>query len=303
MTDPESQRTGAVSRRAALAAAGGTGLGALGIAAAGSALASPDTRAAPAVQAAATGGHGHAPACVLSPEVTEGPYYLDYEMVRRDITEDRPGVPLLLRTTVVDSRTCRPLPRAALDIWHCDAVGVYSGYSSGPPGGPGGPGPAPTGTPTGTPTGMPTGGPPPGGGHQDPDNDLTYLRGVQLTNGHGTAELRTIFPGWYQGRALHIHLKVHVGGRIDRKKKTYEGGHVSHTGQFFFAEDVATQIEKLDPYKSNTAKRVLLNEDGIYKQANSGLLTIRPLFRGNPARGLLATITVGVDPAATPAGV
>ncbi|MEU8310582.1 intradiol ring-cleavage dioxygenase [Actinomadura sp. NPDC048955] len=289
---------GGVSRRAALTAMGGAGLGAVGAVGAvagGAALAdgSQSRTAAPVAEVS----DGTAPACVLSPETTEGPYYLDYEMVRRDVTEDRPGVPMILRVAVVDTGAgCRPVKRAAVDIWHCDAGGVYSGYEGNTlPGGP-----PPSGTPTAPPTGTPTGPPPGGGGHAEPDNDLTFLRGVQLTNGHGTAEIRTIYPGWYQGRALHIHVKVHVGGRVDAEKKTYTGGHVSHTGQFFFAEDMAEKVAALEPYRSNTVTRVKLEEDGIYRQAGSGLLTVRPVHRGRIERGLLATITVGVNPSATP---
>ena len=69
--------------------------------------------------------------CVLSPEQTEGPYYIDGEKLRRDITEGRPGVPLLLRLRVVDASTCKPIKGAAVDIWHCDALGIYSGFGSG----------------------------------------------------------------------------------------------------------------------------------------------------------------------------
>ncbi|WP_433477734.1 intradiol ring-cleavage dioxygenase [Spirillospora sp. CA-142024] len=290
---------GGVSRRAALTAMGGAGLGAVGVVAGGVALADgSETKTGTPVSNVTT------PACVLSPETTEGPYYLDYEMVRRDVTEDRPGIPMILRVTVVDTTAgCRPVKRAAVDIWHCDAGGVYSGYEGNTlPGGPpsGTPTDAPTGTPTGTPTGPPPGG---GGGHADPVNDLTFLRGVQLSNGHGIAELRTIYPGWYQGRALHIHVKVHVGGKVDAEEKTYTGGHVSHTGQFFFAEELAEKVAAIEPYKNNTVTRVKLEEDGIYRQAGSGLLTIRPVHRGRIERGLIAAITVGVDPSATPAAV
>ncbi|WP_222870078.1 intradiol ring-cleavage dioxygenase [Actinomadura decatromicini] len=278
------ERTG-LSRRAALTAMGGVGL-TVGAAAGGVVLAG-GADSGTAKPASGT----KQPSCVLSPESIEGPYYLDYEMVRRNVTEDRPGVPLILRTTVVDSRTCRPIPKAAVDIWHCDAGGVYSGYDGNTlPGG---------GTP---PTGAPTGPPPGGGGgmHQEPVNDLTFLRGVQLANGNGDAEFATVYPGWYQGRALHIHVKVHIGGKVDPQKKTYTGGHVSHTGQLYFAEDLAEKIAKLSPYKDNTLERVKLEDDFIYQQANSGLLTIRPLHKGRIERGLLATVTLGVDPTATP---
>ncbi|HEY8745962.1 MAG TPA: dioxygenase, partial [Chloroflexota bacterium] len=92
-----------------------------------------------------------AAACVLSPEETEGPYYVDGAVTRSDITEGKPGLPLQLKFTVLNAASCAPLSGATLDIWHCDASGVYSGYTAATagPGGPGGP---------------PPGGPPPGGG-------------------------------------------------------------------------------------------------------------------------------------------
>src|SRR6202167_4537387 len=80
------------------------------------------------------------PSCTLVPEQEEGPYYIDDEKLRRDITEDRPGVPLKLRLAVVDAARCMPLQNAAVDIWHCDALGVYSGFTASSADGPGGPG-------------------------------------------------------------------------------------------------------------------------------------------------------------------
>ncbi|TDD61313.1 protocatechuate dioxygenase, partial [Actinomadura darangshiensis] len=125
MADGGNQERRGVSRRAALTAMGGAGLGAVGAVAGGVALADgADGKTGIPVADVA---NGTKPACVLSPETTEGPYYLDYEMVRRDVTEDRPGIPMMLRVAVVDtSAGCRPVKRAAVDIWHCDAGGVYS---------------------------------------------------------------------------------------------------------------------------------------------------------------------------------
>src|ERR671930_181076 len=69
--------------------------------------------------------------CVLTPEQTEGPYYIANERVRRNITEGRPGTPLTLRARVVDASTCKPVKDAAVDVWHCDAGGAYSGFGAG----------------------------------------------------------------------------------------------------------------------------------------------------------------------------
>ncbi|GAB3963605.1 hypothetical protein GCM10029978_022020 [Actinoallomurus acanthiterrae] len=295
MTDHEDHtrlpESSAVNRRAALTALGGAGLGAAGIVALGRAAAGASTTHGPT---------GPKPACVLVPELTEGPYYLDYELFRRDITEHKEGVPLILRATVVDATTCAPIPRAALDIWHCDALGEYSGYTAMGVGGANGGGPGGGPPPTGTPTAPPPGSPPPGGGggHAEPTDKLTFLRGVQLTDRRGVVEFRTLYPGWYMGRAIHIHAKVHIGGKVVGKK--YTGGHVAHTGQFFFDEKVTERIAKLQPYAINTTHRTTLDEDGIYRDGGSaGLVTLRPLHKGPITHGLLATIVVGVNPDAT----
>ena len=119
--------------------------------------------------------------CKLAPEVTEGPFYVALDRIRKDITEGRPGVPLTLKLRVVDVKKCAPIHAAAVDIWHCDAGGLYSDESSNGTAG------------------------------------QTYLRGVQLTNKKGYATIRTVYPGHYTGRATHIHLKVHIGGKGEKR--------------------------------------------------------------------------------------
>src|SRR3954451_21397929 len=69
--------------------------------------------------------------CVLTPELTEGPYYIANEKLRRDIREGHPGTPLSLRLTVLNAATCKPIKGAAVDIWHADAAGNYSGFGAG----------------------------------------------------------------------------------------------------------------------------------------------------------------------------
>ncbi len=146
------------------------------------------------------------PACVLTGEIEEGPYYLDYELMRRNITEDKTGVPMRLRIAVVDAKTCKPLPGAAVDIWHCDAGGLYSGFTASAPPDGGGPGRG-RGPGFGPPPG---GGPPPDFGGRGPGgfgrgpsgpgrgrgatDKLTFLRGVQVTDKNGMAEFETRVP-------------------------------------------------------------------------------------------------------------
>jgi protocatechuate 3,4-dioxygenase beta subunit len=113
--------------------------------------------------------------CVLVPEVTEGPYYFDPALVRHDITEGKDGLPLLVRLQIVDT-ACQPFEGARVDIWHCDATGIYSGYAN-------------------QTAGVNTVG-------------ETFLRGTQFTGADGVAEFATIYPGWYPGRTTHIHFKA-----------------------------------------------------------------------------------------------
>ena len=134
-------------------------------------------RPAWAERAAAEAGLVTANVCLLSPETTEGPFYTDPRLVRRDIREGRPGVPLALTLQVVDG-DCRPLPAARVDVWHCDASGDYSGVRQ------------------------------PGGASTVGE---TFMRGTQATDAAGMARFATIWPGWYRGRPPHVHFKVFLG--------------------------------------------------------------------------------------------
>lgn len=113
--------------------------------------------------------------CVITPEVTEGPYYFDPNLERADITESHPGVATTVKLQVVDGM-CQPLPGARVDLWHCDAAGQYSGYAN----------------QTG---GVDTTG-------------QTFMRGTQFAADDGVVEFQTIYPGWYAGRTTHMHFKV-----------------------------------------------------------------------------------------------
>ncbi|MEU0074823.1 intradiol ring-cleavage dioxygenase [Streptomyces sp. NPDC006332] len=236
----------------------------------------------------------------LTSETTEGPYYIDADKLRRDITEDKEGIPLTLTLKVIDSETCKPVRNAAVDIWHCDALGIYSGYESLSTGGGNAPTDAPSGTPTGTPTGEPpsggpSGGPGGGGGHEEPTDDERYLRGTWKTDKQGQVTFKTIFPGWYQGRCVHIHTKVHVDG--EWTDAGCEGGHACHTGQFFFDEESVLAAAEVEPYSTSTTERTTLTEDHIYDQSGTqgGLLKLK-YDKKNIARGVLGTITMGVVP-------
>ncbi|MGI5427156.1 intradiol ring-cleavage dioxygenase [Streptomyces sp. CA-179760] len=287
-------------RKVVVAGAGAAVAAGVGGTFAAGAFAGEEPKAATPGKAAASSGE----ACYeLTSETTEGPYYIDADKLRQDVTEDQEGIPLTLRLKVIDSETCKPLANAAVDIWHCNALGVYSGYEDmGSGGGGGGGGTPPSGTPSGTPTGTPTGPPPDGGGggggHQEPTDDERYLRGTWRTDKRGFVEFRTVFPGWYQGRCVHIHTKVHVNGAWT--KAGYEGGTTCHTGQLFFDEESVLASAKVEPYSTNAATRTTLDEDTIYpgNGTEGGLLKLK--YRKNAiAKGVVATLTMGVDPEVT----
>jgi protocatechuate 3,4-dioxygenase beta subunit len=238
----------------------------------------------------------------LTSETTEGPYYIDADKLRRDITEDKEGIPLVLDLKVIDSETCKPIRNAAVDIWHCDALGIYSGYESLSTGGGG---TAPTGAPSGTPTGEPPSGAPSGGTgggvHEEPTDDERYLRGTWRTDKNGKVTFKTIFPGWYRGRTVHIHTKVHVGG--EWTDAGYEGGTTCHTGQLFFDETSVLASAEVEPYSTSTTERTTLDEDHIYDQSGTagGLLKLK-YNKKNIAKGVVGSLTMGVDPDATNEG-
>jgi protocatechuate 3,4-dioxygenase beta subunit len=234
------------------------------------------------------------PACVLTAEQEEGPYYIDYGKVRADITEGKPGVPLRLRIALTHAKHCTPLPNAALDIWHCDAVGIYSGFTANSRGARGGRPPGGLGPPEGG--GRPPGPPPDGFGgppHAHRAMDATrFLRGVQTSDSNGVAEFTSIYPGWYDGRAIHIHVKVHVGG------------HVAHTGQLFFPEEISARIAQMPPYaKHRDVHLTTQSEDHVFgdEHGAAGMLTLNRIEAKSDSAGFAATVTLAVDPDAIPA--
>jgi protocatechuate 3,4-dioxygenase beta subunit len=260
-------------------------------------------------------------ACTLAPEQEQGPFYVSGEMTRDFIVEGKAGVPLDLHIAILDSRTCEPLANAAVDLWHCDAMGLYSGFTAnnfGPP--PGVDGKGPDGGP---PPGMNGGGPlagmegrGPGSGPPglpSPTDHLTFLRGIQITGKDGTVRFRTIFPGFYPGRTNHIHFKVRVGDVLGSLQSgccaiapiDNPTGHISHTGQIFFPEDMAVELMSRAPYNEHKIHRTTQAGDGVFNR-QGGAQMIAKLATLNGAdvhAGLSASIAAAVNPTATPAPV
>ena len=245
----------------------------------------------------------------LTPEQEVGPFYLADEMIRTDIAEDRQGIPLRLRLVVLDSRSGAALKAAAIDLWHCDALGLYSGFTEmhlGPPpggrsGGPGGPPPLPGERPGGLEGGYEG---PPHDGHGPPQmhatDKLTFLRGIQMTDGDGAVTFQTIFPGFYDGRTNHVHFKVRLDGH--REGKTYAAGHTSHVGQVFFPEDLNVKLMAHGPYAQHKIHRTTAAEDGIFngQHGSACVATLVAAETDRPEAGFRAELRVSVDPTATP---
>jgi protocatechuate 3,4-dioxygenase beta subunit len=244
-----------IGRRTVLLATGATAATLAVGAAAATDSSTPDATTTAPVAAAAV--------CTLTKEMTEGPYYLDGQYVRADISEGKSGIPLKLTLTVVDDDTCAPLNNALVEIWHCDALGEYSGFVG-------------------------------ENGHDEPDNG-TFLRGGVLTGSNGVAKITTIYPGWYRGRCVHIHIKVHTDVTLT-PDGSFTGGQELHTGQLFFSETITAKVARPSQYAVNTVPRTTLAQDSIYDEggAASGLLTLTPLG-STTSSGYAGTLTLGVE--------
>lgn len=196
------------------------------------------------------------PACVVRPEQTEGPYFVDVMLNRSDIRSDpadgsvRPGAPLSLQFNVTRiGDDCVPLAGAMVDIWHCDAGGIYSGVN-------------------------------------DPNSGSTegsqFLRGYQLTDAGGAAAFTTIYPGWYRGRTAHIHFKI----------RTQEGGaNYEFTSQLYFDDSFTDQVYTREPYNARGDRDTRNGNDGIFGDGGE-LLTLNVVESGD---GYAAVFDIGMQ--------
>jgi protocatechuate 3,4-dioxygenase beta subunit len=199
------------------------------------------------------------PSCVVHPQQTEGPYFVDERLLRSDIRSDpatgavKPGTSLDLRllvTQVSADGSCLPLAGAQVDLWHCDAMGLYSDV-------------------------------------RDRNSNTTgqkFLRGHQVTDAAGQARFTTIYPGWYGGRAVHIHFKVRTPSTT---AQAYE-----FTSQFYFDERVTDRVHALAPYSAHAGQRLRNERDFIFQDGGSKL--ILPVVEAR--QGYSASFTVGMRP-------
>ncbi len=215
----------------------------------------PTTAAATATTSAAASA---TPSCVVKPALTEGPYFVDEKLNRSDIRSDpsdnsvRPGTQLTITTRVyqISSSGCKPLAGAQVDVWHCDAAGVYSDSS-------------------------------------DPNFGSTkgkkFLRGYQITDANGVVNFTTVYPGWYQGRAVHIHFKIRTSPTTATGKE--------FTSQWFFDETVTDQVFAQQPYAAKGQGRLKNSADGIYRE--SGGQTVLNVVKSGS--GYAATFDIGMQ--------
>lgn len=206
--------------------------------------------------------------CSLVPETTQGPYYVSGEMIRSETTEDQVGVPLYLDVQFIDTTTCAPIEGVAVDYWHANATGYYSGISS------------------------------------QAGLNTTWLRGIQVTDESGVVGFQGIIPGHYTGRTHHIHLLAHSPGNwTTLENGTITGGNnTPHIGQVFFDQDLVDEVETLSPYTLNTQSWTKNDEDNIVVQEAEATgvdpMANYVLLGDSVADGVIAWISVGIDPSA-----
>jgi len=203
-----------------------------------SGTAAPTATATPSASATpSSGGSPGAASCVVRPSLTEGPYFVDERLNRSDIRSDpsdgslKLGVPLRLtfRVSRFSGGSCAVLPGAFVDVWHCDALGLYSDVAD---------------------MGFNTRG-------------SKFLRGYQATGPGGIAQFTTIYPGWYSGRAVHLHFKI---------RTSFTGAGYEFTSQVFFDEAVTDQVHAQPPYNQKGRRNTTNQSDGIYRSGGRQLL-------------------------------
>lgn len=200
---------------------------------------------------------GAASPCVVLPEMTEGPFYVDSRLERTDIRTPGPGVEpvpgtllsLGFRVSALREGRCVPLPDAVVDVWHCDAAGRYSGVRD----------------------------------RSGSTISEHFLRGFQVTDGAGRAQFTTIYPGWYPGRAVHIHFKI-------RSALTAEKGY-AFASQVFFDDELSDTVHGVPPYSAHGVRDRRNRDDGIYRNGGEQL-TLKVAEKGGV---FAAVVEVAID--------
>jgi protocatechuate 3,4-dioxygenase beta subunit len=243
-----------MNRRDAMEAIAAFGAAALGLVGCARSTTSPSTQSSMtsgSATGAATSNSAAAASCAVTPEETGGPYPDKLGLIktpaffRSDVTEGKSGLPLTLKLTVVSGTSCTPVAGAFVEIWQCDAAGDYSEYSQ--PGFDG--------------TGQ------------------TFLRGLQTTDAAGLVTFRTVYPGWYSGRATHIHVEVFVNGTTVK------------TTQVAFPESVTSAVYKTGVYASHGQNPTGNSSDNVFSDGTDREMAT---LAGDTASGYTATLTIAV---------
>mgnify|MGYP001029935074 CR=1 FL=1 len=208
----------------------------------------------------------------LAPEQIAGPYFRNPKLLRRNISEGAEGLPLLLRLTIVDAMTGEPVEGALVDIWHCNARGAYSGWSRINPDVEADSGDI---------------------GSIARTDDHTYLRGSQFCDHLGRARFTTIYPGFYAGRALHIHVAV----RIVAGSEYLDERNVAWVGQLYFPEVVSRAVLNAKAYRGRQAQMLNNHEDAFYAgmAGEHSTLNVWPISRDCHEDGYFGHLTIGID--------
>ncbi|KAH7091822.1 aromatic compound dioxygenase [Auriculariales sp. MPI-PUGE-AT-0066] len=213
--------------------------------------------------------------CTMVGQTTEGPYYINNELFRTNVTDGQAGVPLKLHLTIMDVATCAILPSAFVEIWSANATGYYRPFDGADKAGSG------------------------GGGRNATDN-LTFQRGVAQANANGEVTINANVPGWYTGRAVHIHVRVF---EIARWQATVPSSpsRARFTTPARSTSDVVDSVAKLSPYSSNKlayASATTNARDGIYPYSTYGGYNPNldtSLLGSTLANGLLGEIVITIN--------
>lgn len=211
--------------------------------------------------------------CVLAPTQTGGPFYLDPEHHRKNITEDQPGLPLTLRIKVLGVDNCEPVPNAVVNIWHCDARGAYSEF----------------GRVAGNPADA---------------SDASWLRGYQITDANGYCEFETVFPGWYPGRATHIHFDVHLGFEAGGEVDTNHNATSIFFSQMYLPNSVKTKVyAEHEAYAAKGDNPTGTNTDVLFQNAGAPEALLLAFDESDYPNTLTADFCIGLDMAGIPTKV
>jgi protocatechuate 3,4-dioxygenase beta subunit len=212
------------------------------------------------------------PVCLLAPEQIAGPYFRNPRLIRRNISEGASGIPLLLKLSLIDVKNGEPVTDALVDIWHCNARGAYSGWSK-----------------------------------IDPDKEVdvgdigsvprtdddTYLRGGQFTDRKGIVRFTTIYPGFYAGRSVHIHVAV----RIVSGSNYLDARHVAWVGQLYVPEVTSRPVLGAKDYSGRSISPLRNDQDELFTRMHGedSILNVHTIGRESWEDGYFGQMTIGID--------